>query len=137
MNFSYKKTMDKQKELVSTQNRLTTRSLFSLFKFLLYTIILAVVTIGFLGIGMIKGLIDSAPSIDEVSIVPSSYSTTVFDKDNKSMAKLVTSGSNRIKISIKYVPEYLKWHSLILKMNVYMNITELTFRVLAVLCIPQ
>ena len=109
MNFSYKKTMDKQKELVSTQNRLTTRSLFSLFKFLLYTIILAVVTIGFLGIGMIKGLIDSAPSIDEVSIVPSSYSTTVFDKDNKSMAKLVTSGSNRIKISIKDVPEYLKW----------------------------
>lgn len=109
MNYSYKKTISKQKELVSTQNKLTTRSLFSAFKFLLYILILVIVTGGFLGLGMLNGLIKSAPSIDEVSIVPSSYSTTVYDNNGKELTKLVTSGSNRIKISIDQVPEHLKW----------------------------
>lgn len=109
MNYSYKKTIDKQKELVSTQNKLTTRSLFSTFKLLLYIFVLVIVTGGFLCLGMLNGLIKSAPSIDEVSIVPSSYSTTVYDNNGKEITKLVTSGSNRIKISIDQVPEHLKW----------------------------
>lgn len=109
MNYSYKKTIDKQKELVSTQNKLTTRSIFSAFKFLIYILVLCFFTGGFLALGMVRGLIESAPSIDEVSIVPSSYSTTVYDSNGKELTKLVTSGSNRIKISIDQVPEHLKW----------------------------
>ena len=62
-----------------------------------------------LALGMVRGLIESAPSIDEVSIVPSSYSTTVYDSNGKELTQLVTSGSNRIKVSIDQVPEHLKW----------------------------
>ena len=70
---------------------------------------LFIIIAGFLLLGIIHGIIKSAPSIDDVSIVPSSYSTTVYDSKNKEIAKLITTGSNRIKVSLDQVPEHLRW----------------------------
>lgn len=109
MNYSYKQTVRKQKELLSTQNRETTRLLFSIFKFLIYVIILCSITGGCFFLGVVRGLIQSAPDINDVSIMPSQYSTTVYDANGKKINKLVTSGSNRIKVSIDQVPEHLQW----------------------------
>ena len=47
--------------------------------------------------------------MENISIVPSSYSTTVYDTNNKQIAKLITSGSNRIKADLKDIPEHLRW----------------------------
>ncbi len=79
------------------------------FKFFLYIFVLFIIIAGFLFLGIIHGIIKSAPSIDDVSIVPSSYSTTVYDSKNKEIAKLITTGSNRIKVSLDQVPEHLRW----------------------------
>lgn len=109
MNFGYKETMTKQKDLVSVQKKVMSKSLVSVLKIFLYIILLLILTIGFLLLGIVHGIIKSAPSIDDVSIVPSSYSTTVFDANNKEIAKLITSGSNRIKVSLDQVPTHLRW----------------------------
>lgn len=109
MNFGYKETMDKQKKLVSVQKKVMSKSLVSTLKVFLYIIFLLIITGGFLALGVIRGIIKSAPSIDTVSVLPSSYSTTVYDADNKEIAKLVTSGSNRIKVELEDVPKHLRW----------------------------
>ena len=109
MNFGYKETINKQKDLVSVQRKVMSKSLVSLLKIFLYIILLLIITVGFLLLGIVHGIIKSAPSIDDVSIVPSSYSTTVYNSDNKEIAKLITSGSNRIKVSLDQVPTYLRW----------------------------
>ncbi|WP_302627126.1 transglycosylase domain-containing protein [uncultured Eubacterium sp.] len=109
MNFGYKETMTKQKDLVSVQKKVMSKSLVSVLKIFLYIMLLLILTIGFLLLGIVHGIIKSAPSIDDVSIVPSSYSTTVFDANNKEIAKLITSGSNRIKVSLDQVPTHLRW----------------------------
>lgn len=109
MNFGYRETMNKQKDLVSVQRKVVSKSLVSALKLFLYIILLLIITVGFLFLGIIHGIIKSAPSIDDVSIVPSSYSTTVYDSKSKEIAKLVTTGSNRIKVSLEQVPEYLRW----------------------------
>lgn len=109
MNFGYKETIDKQKDLVSIQRKVLSKSLVGAFKFFLYIFILFIIIAGFLVLGIIHGIIKSAPSIDDVSIVPSSYSTTVYDSKNKEIAKLITTGSNRIKVSLDQVPEHLRW----------------------------
>ena len=79
MNFGYKETMDKQKELVSVHKKVVSKSLVSTLKIFLYIIFLLIITGGFLGLGVIHGIIKSAPASDDVSIVPSSYSTTIYD----------------------------------------------------------
>ena len=109
MNFGYKETIDKQKDLVSIQRKVLSKSLVGAFKFFLYIFVLFIIIAGFLFLGIIHGIIKSAPSIDDVSIVPSSYSTTVYDSKNKEIAKLITTGSNRIKVSLDQVPEHLRW----------------------------
>ena len=109
MNFGYKKTVEKQKELVSMKKKLSKKTTVIVFKVFLYAILLLCITGGFFGIGVVKGIIDTAPDISTVSIVPSSYSSTVYDDDGVEIAKLVTSGSNRIKVTLDEVPEYMQW----------------------------
>lgn len=109
MNFGYKNTAAKQKQLVSMKKKLSKKTCLIIFKVFLYCILLGCITGGFFCIGVVKGIIDGAPDISTVNIVPSSYSTTVYDADGNEMAKLVTSGSNRIKVSIDEVPEYMQW----------------------------
>lgn len=109
MNYGYRETISKQKNLVSTGQRLSKKSLVVFFKILLYTLLLICITGCALVFGIVRGIIDAAPDIQDVSIVPSSYSTTVYNNKEKEIAKLVTSGSNRIKVSIDQVPDNLKW----------------------------
>lgn len=109
MNYGYRETISKQKNLVSTSQRLSKKSLVVFFKILLYILLLICITGCALIFGIVRGIIDAAPDIQDVSIVPSSYSTTVYDNKEKEIAKLVTSGSNRIKVSIDQVPDNLKW----------------------------
>ena len=71
MNFGYKETIDKQKDLVSIQRKVISKSLVGTFKFFLYIFVLFIIIAGFLLLGIIHGIIKSAPSIDDVSIVPS------------------------------------------------------------------
>lgn len=109
MNYGYRETISKQKNLVSTGQRLSKKSLVVFFKILLYILLLICITGCALVFGIVRGIIDAAPDIQDVSIVPSSYSTTVYNNKEKEIAKLVTSGSNRIKVSIGQVPDNLKW----------------------------
>ncbi len=109
MNFGYKETIDKQKRLTSKKRKAGYKVLVSSLKIGLYIIFLGCATAGFFLLGIVNGIIKSAPSIDSVSILPSSYSSTVYDANNKQIAKLVTSGSNRIKVDLDSVPEYLRW----------------------------
>ena len=109
MNYGYRETISKQKNLVSTGQRLSKKSLVVFFKILLYILLLICITGCALVFGIVRGIIDAAPDIQDVSIVPSSYSTTVYNNKEKEIAKLVTAGSNRIKVSIDQVPDNLKW----------------------------
>ena len=89
MNYGYRETISKQKNLVSTGQRLSKKSLVVFFKILLYILLLICITGCALVFGIVRGIIDAAPDIQDVSIVPSSYSTTVYNNKEKEIAKLV------------------------------------------------
>ncbi len=109
MSFGYKETMEKQGDLVSLNKKVFSKTKVSILKVALFLLLLLIVTGCFFVIGVINGIIESAPDADDISIVPSSYSTTVYDDEGDEIANLVTSGSNRIKVSLDEVPEYLQW----------------------------
>ena len=129
MNFEYKETIDKQRELVSLQKKVVSKSLVSALKVFLYIMCLPLLPEVFSDLVLYTALLKSAPSVENISIVPSSYSTTVYDTNNKQIAKLITSGSNRIKADLKDIPEHLRWAFIDTEDARFMNITVLTFRV--------
>ncbi len=109
MKFGYKETIEKQQDLVSIQKKIFSKSLVSLLKGFIFIVFLVLIVGCSFAIGLLNGVIESAPSMNDISIVPSSYSTTVYDSKNNQIAKLITSGSNRIRVDLKNVPEHLQW----------------------------
>ncbi len=75
-------------------------------------ILVLVIVVGVVGIssgvGVMKGIIDSAPDISEIDVTPTGYSTTVLASDGSEIATLVASGANRKYVTIDEIPQSLQ-----------------------------
>ncbi len=95
MNYGTHETERRLDSLYSKSGKYTSKLFFHLFKALFVALLfLAVVTCS-VGVGMIKGIIDNAPSVDLLNIQPTRFATTVYDADGNLTDTIVTSGSNR------------------------------------------
>lgn len=56
------------------------------------------------GIGIMSGIIDSAPDISSIDVTPTGYSTTVLASNGEQTATLVGSGANRQYVTIDEIP---------------------------------
>lgn len=59
-------------------------------------------------IGVARGIIDSAPDISEVDVIPTGYSTTVLSNDGQEIATLVGSGANREYATLDQIPLHMQ-----------------------------
>ncbi len=55
--------------------------------------------------GVVKGVIDSSPSIDDIDATPTGFLSTVLDCNGNVSATLVATGSNRVYVTIDEIPE--------------------------------
>lgn len=60
------------------------------------------------GVGVMKGIIDSAPDISEIDVTPTGYSSTVLASDGTEISTLVASGANRKYVTIDEIPQSLQ-----------------------------
>ena len=79
--------------------------------FIVRLLLIAVIGVGIIGlaagIGVFKGIIDTAPDIGNIDVTPKGFSTFIYDKEGNQTAKLVASDSNRIPVSWDMIPENL------------------------------
>ena len=82
---------------------------FSLFGFyILLSLIIGLFIIGAsAGIGVFNGIIATAPDISNIDVTPSGFSTFVYDTEGNQTAKLVSTDSNRIPVTMDMGPEDL------------------------------
>lgn len=107
MNYGKKATKKKLKESASNTHRYASKAFLGFFKTLLFLPLLAMVSGASAGIGMIRGIIDSAPRINIESIVPQGFATTVYDSAGNLTDTLVTAGSNRDPVTYEELPQDL------------------------------
>lgn len=75
----------------------------------LIALIVVCVIIGSGVLGIAKGIIDSAPDISKIDVVPTGYSTTVLADDGTTeTATLVGSGANREYVTLDRIPDYMQ-----------------------------
>lgn len=107
MNYNKNETIKKQKHLVSKSNKVKESLKVSVFKLFLVCIV-ALVSIGFgAGFGMLNGVLDDAPDIDDINVVPEGFQTSVYDQDGNLITTLSTINSNREYVYYKDIPENL------------------------------
>ncbi len=108
MNYGKNKTSKKQKAIASKKARVGKKFFLTFFKTTLICFVAVIVFAIFAGFGVVNGIIDSAPDISEINVVPTGYSTFVYDQEGNEIVKLVAQNSNRIPVSIDKVPKNLQ-----------------------------
>lgn len=108
MNYSKNKTSKKQKALTSKKAKVGKKFFVTFFKATLICLVAIIIFAGFAGYGVVKGIIDSAPDVSEINVVPTGYSTFVYDQQGNEIVKLVAQNSNRIPVSISKIPKNLQ-----------------------------
>lgn len=108
MNYGKKGASDKQKALTSTGIKTIKKVTVNIFKAFLLCLIIFAVVATCAGIGVVRGIIKSAPDISNVTVTPTKYSTIVYDQDGTEITKLVASGSNRVGVTIDEIPKNMQ-----------------------------
>ena len=79
--------------------------------FALYTVIALFIGCAIIGVsaglGVFNGIKDTAPDITNISVTPKGFSTFVYDTDGNQIAKLVSTDSNRIPVTMDMIPDNL------------------------------
>ncbi len=109
-NMKYDETsiINKQKQIRSSIGKLKSKSKLGFIRLLFFLGILLICTGFCAATGMLKGLVDAAPSIDTIDVSPKGYATTVYDAGGHETHKLVGSDANRIYVNLDKIPLHVQ-----------------------------
>lgn len=99
MNFGRRGIRNRQDYLASKSRKRMKKILLGAGQLLLVGVVGLCVAGASLGVGVFRGVIDSAPSQTVIDVSPKGFSSFVYDADNNQVAKLVSADSNRIPVS--------------------------------------
>ncbi len=109
-NKYYKNSFRRSRKFVKDiddTNRYTFKLNFSFIKYIVFTVFTLLILLAFLGLGMIKGILDSTPSISDFHFGPTAFATRVYDRNGNLIDTLVQEGSNRENVTYNEIPKQL------------------------------
>jgi len=109
MDYSKRGLENKQHYIKSTSRRLISKTRITLFRFCIVFVVFLAIVGSFAGFGFLKGLIDSAPDINGIDVIPTGFTSTVYDTDKNVIETLVGAQSNRVYVSMDELPDYVKY----------------------------
>lgn len=107
MNYGKKGVREKQKALNSKSVKWGKKFILICLKVVLIFIIAGGVIGASAGIGVLRGILATAPDASNLNVTPTGFSTFVYDIEGNQTAKLVAANSNRIPVSMDMIPENL------------------------------
>lgn len=107
MNYSKKGIKERQKSLHASSHKWSKKLLLAVMNLMVLGILAIGVIGASAGIGVFKGIIDTAPSIENIDVTPTGFSTFVYDLEGNQIGKLIAQDSNRIPVAKDMIPENL------------------------------
>ena len=105
MNYGKKSVKKKKKALHSASRRWGRRCLLTFTRVLLLFVLAAGIIGVCGGIGVFKGIIDSAPTIKLEDATPSRFSSFIYDAKGNQLQQLVAEDSNRVPVTMDQIPQ--------------------------------
>jgi len=109
MDYSKKGIEHKQSTIKSNSRRIISKVRITLFRLGIVAFLFIFIVGTYAGYGFVKGVIDSAPEISQINVVPTSYTTTVYDKEGNVIENLTGAQSNREFVALNTLPDYVKY----------------------------
>lgn len=107
MNYGKKGVKNKQQNLTSKIFKIKKTVSISILKIALIALVTIVTIILCAGFGLFKGIISSAPSISSLNVIPTGYTSIVYDSDGREIQKLVSANANRRYVTTDKIPKNL------------------------------
>ena len=107
MNYSKKGIKERKKSLHASSHKWSKKLLLAVMNLMVLGILAIGVIGASAGIGVFKGIIDTAPSIENIDVTPTGFSTFVYDLEGNQIGKLIAQDSNRIPVAKDMIPENL------------------------------
>lgn len=108
MNFSKKMVEARAKHLESPSTHRKYKFRLIVFRLLLVAVVLSF-CIGVSALsGIFRSIVDSAPDIDRIQVVPQGYTTSIRDADGKTIQTLVGKNANREYVTLDQIPSNLQ-----------------------------
>lgn len=105
LNYSEQGVAKKQHRLTSSKQKIKNRILvWSVFVGIVI-MVAALFVVLFGAAGMVRGLFNSAPVIDQLDIMPEGYATTIYDADGNQIQTLMGSDANREYVKLDQIPD--------------------------------
>lgn len=105
MNYSQKGTVKKKKQGKSKKSKLMKKAGVSFFRTFIVCCFICLIVGCFAGVGVIRGIIDGAPSIDDINVAPTGFATTLYYSDGSEIQNLVGSDANRVYATLDEIPK--------------------------------
>ena len=108
MNYGKKSTSKKRNSLISRSSMMGKRARVSFIRVLFVSLIAICIGVACLGIGSFKGVIDNAPDVNDIDIMPLGYATFLYDDEGNQIRKLAAPDSNRLPVTLNQIPADLQ-----------------------------
>ena len=109
MAYNKSSTKKKIKKTNSKRTKIKNKLGLSGLQIALIAFIVVIVIAGSAVLGIAKGIIDSAPDISRIDVVPTGFSTTIYADDGTTqIGTLVGSGANREYVTMNQIPDHLQ-----------------------------
>lgn len=108
MNFGKKMISKRRNSLISSTSMLGKKAHVSLIRLLFISLITICVAVVCVGAGAFRGVVDNAPDVNDIDIMPLGYATFLYDSEGNQLRKLSAPDSNRLPVSIEQIPEDLQ-----------------------------
>ena len=108
MNFSRRNTVERARKLKSpATHRLNKCKVMALRVVLISLVVIAAVALSGVS-GIVNGLMETAPSIDTINVIPDGYATTILNSKGKTIQTLVGKEANRQYATLDTIPKHLQ-----------------------------
>ena len=104
MNYSKKSTAKKRTALISRSSMMGKRARVSFIRVLFVSLIALCIAVACLGVGSFRGVIDNAPDVNDIDIMPLGYATFLYDDAGNQIRKLAAPNSNRLPVTLDQIP---------------------------------
>ena len=103
MNYGKKSAAQKRNSLISRSSMMGKRARVSFIRLLFVSLIALCIGVTCLGIGSFKGVIDNAPDVDDIDIMPLGYATFLYDDQGNQIRKLAAPDANRLPVTLEQI----------------------------------
>lgn len=108
MGYSRFDIEEKRRRYGSASRRLGSKILIWVVRLFMVLVVASTIIGGYLIYGSVKGIIDKAPEINSVNVMPTGFQTYIYNAKGKKVRTVVGAGANRIYKKLEDIPKTLQ-----------------------------